>query len=130
MKTLLLLALLLSGCTLGQARIAYITGAAADIGTTQAALNQGLEEANPIWGDHIQAASIIGTAVTVGIAEWAGKYDPKGAKWFYRVFAVYRWGLAAWNLSRVIEEHNEPPDPTGKKQHRPLAPYVGFQVAW
>lgn len=104
-----LLALGLSGCTLGQARLAYVSGAAADLVTTQAGLNSGLSEVNPIMaatGDPVLWSAVT-TAATIGIAEWAAQHDPKGATWFYRVFAVYRWSFAAVNLVRILEDDDD-----------------------
>ena len=118
-----LLALSLSGCTLGQARWAYVSGAAADLGTTQAALNSGLSEANPIMGATGEPVlwSAVGTAATIGVAEWAGKHDPKGALWFYRVFAAYRWTLAALNLHEILTHDDKPSNELEINRRRKVA---------
>jgi hypothetical protein len=104
-----LLALGLSGCSLSQARWAYVSGAAADLATTQYGLDHGISEANPLMaatGDPVLWSGVI-TAATIGVAEWAAQYDPKGATWFYRVFAVYRWSFAAVNLVRILEDDDD-----------------------
>lgn len=106
---LLLLALGLTGCTLGQARWAYVSGAAADLATTQYGLDHGIAEANPLMaatGEPVLVSAAI-TAATIGIAELAAPHDPKGALWFYRVFAVYRWSFAAVNLVRILEDDDD-----------------------
>ena len=107
----LLLALSLSGCTLGQARWAYVSGAAADLGTTQAALDRGLTEANPLMaatGEPVLVSGLV-TAGTVAFAEYAARHgDETKALWFYRIFSVYRWTLAAINLHTILEDEDEP----------------------
>lgn len=115
-----LLALSLSGCTLGQARIAYVSGAAADLASTQYGLDHGIEEANPLMGatgNPVLVSAAI-TAATIGVAEWAAQYDPHGAMWFYRVFAVYRWSFAAVNLVRILEDDDKSDQPAINRKRK------------
>ncbi len=123
---LLLAALTLSGCSLSQARWAYVAGAGADLVTTQAGLNSGVSEGNPLMaatGDPV-LWSAVGTAATIGVAEWAAQYDPKGATWFYRVFATYRWTLAAVNLVRIIDHDNANDQPAINRKRKTVSAAV------
>lgn len=128
-----LLALSLTGCTLGQARWAYISGASADLVTTQAALNSGLSEANPIMaatGEPVLVSAAV-TAGTIAFAEYAARHgDAKEALWFYRIFATYRWTLAAINLVRIIEHHDDEPDPLAMNRKRKVTPTVAVRVSF
>lgn len=104
-----LLAVSLSGCTLGQAKFAAYAGVTADLATTQYGIDHGIAEANPLMaatGEPVLVSAAI-TAATIGIAELAAPHDPKGALWFYRVFAVYRWSFAAVNLVRILEDDDD-----------------------
>ena len=109
---LVFVAALSTGCTLSQARWAYVAGAAADITTTEVALNNGLEEANPLWKnvEHPGIPSAAITAASIGFAEWAVAKNPKNeeaAIWFYRALATVRWTAAILNTGRLIEHQNE-----------------------
>ena len=106
-----LLALSLPGCTLGQAKVAAYAGVAADLATTQRALDIGLREANPlldVTGEPMLTSAAVSAAV-FGAAAWAEKHDPDGALWFYRYVAIVRGGMAVWNASRIIKHHNHRP---------------------
>lgn len=120
----LLLALSLGGCTLGQARWAYVSGAAADLGTTQYALNQGLTEANPIMaatGEPVLVSAAI-TAGTIACAEYAARHgDETKALWFYRIFAVYRWTLALVNLTEILKHDDDDPNQLQINRKRKVA---------
>ena len=104
-----LAALVLSGCTLSQARWAYAVGAAADMTTTQIALNDGLREANPFVPSGVSpvAWSAGVTAASFGIGEWWGKHDPKGATWFYSALACIRGAAAISNTVQIRRHRNE-----------------------
>lgn len=112
MRALVLaLALLTSACTLGQAKLAAYAGVAADLATTQRALDIGLREANPlldVTGEPMLTSAAVSVAV-FGAAAWAEKHDPDGALWFYRYVAIVRGGMAVWNASRIIKHHNHRP---------------------
>lgn len=102
---LLLAAFLASGCTLGQARLGAYVGTAADLVSTQAAINSGLREANPLLGDSNPVlVSAVASAAILGGAYLLEPYDPKGATWFYRFVAVVRGGMAVRNLILILNE--------------------------
>ncbi len=103
-----LLAVSLSSCTLGQAKLAAYAGVTADLVTTQSAINSGLREANPLLdatGEPVAFSAVTSLAL-LGGAAWAEQYDEKGATWFYRWVAFARGGLAVWNTTRILKHHN------------------------
>ena len=125
--TLLLVALLLPGCTLGQARIAAWGGVAADLISTQAAINGGYREGNGLLGDNpVLVSGLVSGAILTG-AYSLEPYDPKGATWFYRFVAVVRTGMAVRNLALIHNGQGEPID-NRKKAALPLS--AGVMVTW
>lgn len=130
MKTALVLAALLaSGCTLGQARLGAYVGTAADLVSTQAAVNSGLREFNPLLGESNPVlVSAVASAAILGGAYLLEPYDPKGATWFYRFVAAVRGGMAVHNLILILKNDDEPTAIDRRK--RTPAPTVGFAMSF
>jgi hypothetical protein len=87
---------------------AAIGGQAADIASTQSALNRGCTEANPVFGDDpstgkmILVKSIV-LGATLGITEYmyAGHEDQQEIRnWMFGTLAVVGFGAAGWNSSQ------------------------------
>jgi hypothetical protein len=96
------LAIPLGACTVGQTRIAFGVGLAADLGTTQAGLNGGATEANPaLKGNPVLIAGVT-SAVVVAVAEYLTKRGNKStASWLYGATAALHVGAAFLNAGQL-----------------------------
>jgi len=110
----ILLACLLysSGCVTGNYRphtarekqwlAAAFVGQAADTVSTAIALENGLEEANPIWDDPKDVVIMgIVKAALVGAAYLWGNADPSSRKYTYPALAGSGFFCASWNLWQI-----------------------------
>lgn len=126
---LLLAALLASGCSLGQARLGAYVGVAADLATTQAAINGGHREGNPILGDNpVLVSGVVSAALLTG-AYFLEPYDEKGATWFYRFVGVVRGGMAIHNLVLILNDENDTSATIDRRKRVP-APMLGMTLVF
>lgn len=98
----LLLALSLSGCTVGQTRVSFGVAMLADAGTTQYALQHGYHENNPLMGPHPILYGTLAAVSLAGVAEylsWRG--DKKAAAWVYGIGSVAHFSFAGWNAAQL-----------------------------
>ncbi len=92
------LAIPLSACTIGQTRIAFGVGLAADLGTTQSGMNSGATEANPTLKSNPMLLAAAGSVIFSALAEYLS-HNGHGdtARWLYGAGAVLHGGAALWN---------------------------------
>jgi len=80
---------------------------AADYYTTKYALNHGLKEANPIYGESPKDEKLIaGKMVGVAIFYIAGQIDPDNRELYYQIGSGLSCGAAIWNETQIRKQEN------------------------
>lgn len=133
---LILAALLASGCTaldrvpVEHLRLAAWGSTGADLVTTQAAINSGLREGNPLLGTEMPVGfSGIASAALLSGAQLLEPYDERGAKWFYAAWTGYRTALAVHNLVLLLDNRPSHDNPAAIRRQR-IRPTVGLRLSF
>jgi hypothetical protein len=101
---LLLIALLGTGCATAGSRweLAAVGASLADIASTGGAMEQGMKEQNPVYGDSPSSGQMLALNAVILAGVWylTRNMEDEARQKVWRNVAVIRMAASAWNLSQ------------------------------